>query len=147
MNIIPYDKNESTLLEYYACSSIGSTTTNNDNTRFYAPPPLPSLNGGLYTGEKFKENSGYRNFPNKPDSVYLHTKTLSSANPPPGAQYQFPDSFRPGNNVPDTHGLGLHKYGNEHSIMCTKASSNHNRENDISTTSSKNKGFRKYHYL
>jgi hypothetical protein len=86
----------------------------------YQSAPAPSLNGGLYTGEPFDQTCTYKNYPNKPDSVYLHTHTLSSANPPPGAQDQFPDSIRPGNNLPETKMMNIVKYDDLHSIVCSK---------------------------
>jgi hypothetical protein len=86
----------------------------------YIPPPKPSLNGGLYTGEEFEITGGHRNYPVKPDSVNYHVNNLKSANPPPGVLHQFPDSIRPGNNLPDTVALGLSRYSDQHSIMCTK---------------------------
>jgi hypothetical protein len=86
----------------------------------HVPAPKPSLNGGLYTGESFKPNAEYRNFPVKPESLYM-ISNLSSANPPPGAQSQFPDNFRPGNNMPHvTDIMPLKKYSEQHSIICTK---------------------------
>jgi hypothetical protein len=92
----------------------------NEKNLSYIPPPKSSLNGGLYTGEPFNVGAEYRNFPNIPDSVHLHTKSLSSANPPPGAQNQFPDSFRPGNNMPDITGMQFNKYSSTHAIVCTQ---------------------------
>jgi hypothetical protein len=91
-----------------------------NNTPTYSSIPLPSLNGGLYTGEEFDKNSTYRNFPNKPDSVYMHTYALSSANPPPGISSQFPDTFRPGNNMPDTrsNSIKLTRFSNKHALVC-----------------------------
>ena len=106
MNIIPFDNDDK-----YAAY-------NHDNAS-YVPTPKPSLNGGLYTGESFKPNAAYRNFPNKPDAVYLHTTTLQSANPPPGIERQFPDSFRPGNNMPTTNCLSFNKVSPVHAFVCT----------------------------
>lgn len=103
----PYEK------EQYASYNTNATTMQ--------PVPLPSLNGGLYTGEPFDPESTYKNYPNKPDSVYLHTQALLSANPPPGLNAQFPDTFRPGNNMPDASGaMKLARYSNRHSLVCTK---------------------------
>jgi hypothetical protein len=97
-----------------------------DFTR-YVPPPSPSLNGGLYTGEPFKTNAPYRNFPNKADGVFLKTHALASAHPPPGASSQFSASelLRPGNNVADTMPTGLENlnYNNNKCdayLTCTK---------------------------
>jgi|UniRef100_A0A6C0BRD6 hypothetical protein len=108
MNVIPFDKHELTNTQY--------------NCPVYLPPPLASLNGGLYTGEPFDDNDTYKNYPNKADSVFLHSVALKSANPPPSAVNQYPDSFRPGNNIPDSKLIGLKQYDNLHSIICTNNS-------------------------
>jgi hypothetical protein len=95
----------------------------NEDQKSYVAVPKPSLNGGLYTGEAFAPGAAYRNFPAPPDSVSLITNNLSSANPPPGAQQQFPDVFRPGNNLPIVNEkMKLNKYGDKYAIMCTKSS-------------------------
>ena len=90
-----FDQSSSSFMEY--------------NFTHYVSPPKQSLNGGLYTGEEFHKDAPYRNFPNKADAVYLKSKALLSANPPPGATYQFTSSelLRPGNNVSDTLPEGL----------------------------------------
>jgi hypothetical protein len=106
MNVQPYYNTNSK--EFLEC-----------NHTHYIPPPKPSLNGGLFTGEEFHKDAPYRNFPQMPDSVYLHTKTLSSANPPPGSQHQFPDTYRPGNNLPVTMFNGVFKFSDKHAIVCT----------------------------
>ena len=62
------------------------------------PPPPPTLNGGLYTGEAFAPDAPWRNFPATPDAVYLTQVNLLSAKPPPGATQQIPGGWRPGNN-------------------------------------------------
>lgn len=65
----------------------------------YTPPPPPSLNGGLYTGEPFLPNAPWRNFPAVPDTSYMIHHNLRSANPPTDALYQYPaGNIRPGNN-------------------------------------------------
>ena len=96
-------------------------TLYNEDQKSYVSVPKPSLNGGLYTGESFSNNAPYRNFYTPPDSVSLISNNLSSANPPPGAQKQFPDGFRPGNNLPIVNtNMRLNKYGDKHAIMCSK---------------------------
>ncbi len=107
MDITPFNKNDTYALY-------------NADHASYVSAPKPSLNGGLYTGEPFHPNAEYRNFPNQPDAVHLHTVALNSANPPPGAQQQFPDAFRPGNNMPVVDGVTLNKFSPVHSIVCTK---------------------------
>ena len=90
----------------------------NADLQSYVSYPKPSLNGGLFTGEAFHKDAPYANFPNKAEAVHLHTSTLTSAGPPPGAQQQFPDTFRPGNNMPLTDTIMLAKYKPTHAIMC-----------------------------
>jgi hypothetical protein len=66
----------------------------------------PQLNGGLFTGEKFKEGSAWGNIPVKPDTGYLINQNLRSANPPPLAIYHYPGAVhRPGNNTPTLPGI------------------------------------------
>lgn len=121
----------------------------------YIKPPKPSLNGGLYTGEEFKKNASYRNFPNEPDSVYLNTYALKSANPPPGVEFQFPDTFRPGNNLPNTQLIGLSVFDNKHSIVCThtplfkNCSCSKSSECECVACNNKknNLGFNKHYYI
>lgn len=132
MNIIPFDKNESMNMEY--------------NCPIYLPPPSASLNGGLFTGEPFDENSTYKNFPNKADSVYLHSVALQSANPPPNVMHQFPDSFRPGNNIPDSKLIGLKQFDDHHAIVCTKFSNEQKKTQlSASMTSDLNNSFCCFH--
>lgn len=132
MTIAPFDKHESINMEY--------------NCPIYLPPPAASLNGGLFTGEAFDENNTYKNFPNKADSVYLHSVALQSANPPPNVTHQYPDSFRPGNNVPDSKIIGLKQFGDRHAIVCTKFE-NTEEKNKVSAslTSDLNNGFCCFH--
>ena len=121
----------------------------------YISPPKPSLNGGLYTGEKFHDNAEYKNFPAKPDAVYLHKENLKSANPPPNVSFQFPDNFRPGNNLPDSIAFGLNRFKNENSIICTHykpqenihCKTTENCESIECKNKMYNKGFSKHYYL
>lgn len=78
------------------------------------PPPL---NGGLYTGEPFKEGAEYANVPVVPDSGYIIHYALRSANPPTEALYQYPETVRPGNNTPIMPGID--KYP-EYNMLCVK---------------------------
>lgn len=144
MKFAPYDRDESKLASAdYNIADVG-----------YRPPPKPSLNGGLYTGEPFEETGLHRNFPVQPDSVNYHITNLKSANPPPGAMHQFPDTIRPGNNLPDTVALGLSRYSTNHSIMCTKrpAPEDTMKNDSISKDfkcqkTDQNKDFNKHAYL
>ena len=111
MNIVPYDKAE--MVINYGFAS-------------YAYIPKSSLNGGLYTGEPFDESNNYKNYPSKADSLYLHTVILKSANPPPGAQYQYPDNIRPGNNMPLTNAMNLSRFSDTHAILCSNKKININ---------------------
>lgn len=77
--------------------------------------PKPSLNGGLYTGEKFK--GAWGNIYVQPDVVSMTNKNLISANPPQHALTQYGDIIRPGNSVPNFH--NIHKFSNNHNIICT----------------------------
>ena len=67
--------------------------------------PKPSINGGLYTGELFQKGAPWANVPVVPDSGYIIHYNLQSANPPPGAEYQYPSGLRPGNNNPVLPGV------------------------------------------
>jgi hypothetical protein len=66
----------------------------------------PKLNGGLYTGEPFKENAPWANIPVKPETGTLINENLKSANPPPFAQFHYVGGeHRPGNNTPTLPGI------------------------------------------
>lgn len=62
------------------------------------PPPMPKLNGGLYTGEPFAKDAPYANVPVLADAGYMTHYNLASALPPPDATLQYPGGPRPGNN-------------------------------------------------
>lgn len=70
----------------------------------HVPPPAPSLNGGLYTGQPFETGAPWANVPATPDAGYLVHYALRSANPPPGAEVQYPAAIRPGNSYTEMHG-------------------------------------------
>lgn len=61
--------------------------------------PPRQLNGGLFTGEAFVENSGWKNIPVLPDADTYCTQNLQSANPPPQGSLAIPGHTRPGNNA------------------------------------------------
>ena len=71
----------------------------------YVPPPKPSLNGGLFTGEPFVHGAPWANIPVIPDVDFMTNMNLRSANPPPGAIFQYPGNVRPGNNFQHNTGL------------------------------------------
>ena len=71
----------------------------------YVPPPPPKLNGGLYTGEPFKEGAPWANVPVIADIDYMIHHNLRSANPPIEALFQYPGQVRPGNNYQAMTGL------------------------------------------
>jgi len=72
------------------------------------PPPPPSLNGGLYTGKPFDKGAPWANIPVTPDSGVYVNKNLLSANPPPGANTQYPGNIRPGNNMQTMPGVAAY---------------------------------------
>lgn len=83
-----------------------SSTHLSDMEAVYTPPPPPSHNGGLYTGEPFLPGAPWRNFPAVPDSSYLVHVNLRSANPPTDALFQYPaGNLRPGNSYTVKHGI------------------------------------------
>lgn len=85
------------------------------------PPPEPSLNGGLYTGEPFKPNAPWGNVPVVPDAAYMTHINLRSANPPVDAIYQYPGNVRPGNNFQEMPGVSrIYGYG----ILCAEKPQN-----------------------
>lgn len=68
----------------------------------WSPVPLPALNGGLFTGEKFEDGAPWATVPVRPTSAFMNHMTLRSANPPPQAIYQMQAGYRPGNNTDDS---------------------------------------------
>jgi hypothetical protein len=66
----------------------------------FVPPPPPTLNGGLYTGEPFPADAPWRNFPVEPDAGVYAFGNLRGLAPEP-ALYMLPGGgLRPGNNTP-----------------------------------------------
>ncbi len=76
-----------------------------DNYYYTESIPKPSLNGGLYTGEKFAGPWG--NVPAIPDATYMTNVNILSANPQPPfeATFQYPGNTRPGNNIQALKGI------------------------------------------
>eukprot|EP00877_Chromochloris_zofingiensis_P001655 jgi/Chrzof1/11490/UNPLg00422.t1 len=69
-----------------------------EDTWVYAQPPPPQLNGGLYTGQPFKADAPYRNYPVSPDVGTMIHDNLRSAEPPAEALMHYPSGgHRPGN--------------------------------------------------
>lgn len=89
-----------------------------ENNKNFVPPPKPSLNGGLYTGEPFAKDAPYANVPVVPDAGYMIHYNLRSANPPPDAIYQYPGGERPGNNHQPMPGYSINK---KYNIACNNA--------------------------
>lgn len=111
----------------------------------HVEPPEPSLNGGLYTGKPFAPNAPWGNVPVVPDTGYMIHYNLRSANPPPGAIYQYPGSIRPGNSY--THMYGIQKYDDDRfNIYCAKPESK-SIVSTIDETIKNKKRFVKYSYL
>ncbi len=65
----------------------------------------PSKNGGLFTGNEAPKDAPWAAIPVVPDVDYMIHYNLRSANPPPGAIYQYPGNVRPGNNTQTFPGL------------------------------------------
>lgn len=87
-----------------------------DTTQPTTVPPR-SVNGGLYTGEPFRENAPWGNVPVVPEAD-TYTQNLQSANPPPGAMV-IPSYTRPGNN---TVNQAYHQqFGAPLNFMCMKS--------------------------
>ena len=64
----------------------------------YTPPPPPSLNGGLYSGEPFEKNAPWANIPVTPDTtVYINESIKRGNNVTPGSSTQYP-ATRQGNS-------------------------------------------------
>jgi hypothetical protein len=101
----------------------------------FVPPPPPSLNGGLYTGEPFAHGAPWANVPATPDASYMVHFALRSANPPPGAIYQYPAAIRPGNSY--TYMYGVSKVPGPYPIYCV----------DKPSSTQTNDRFSKYAYL
>lgn len=109
----------------------------------FVPPPQPSLNGGLFTGEPFAPGAPWGTVPVVPDAGYMIHYNLRSANPPPGAIYQYPGSHRPGNNYTPMYGVA--KLPNKpFDVYCIS-----DNELDVLPVQQKqnNGRFVKYHYL
>lgn len=66
----------------------------------------PQVNGGLYTGTSFEQGASWGTVPVIPDTGVMMYNTLTTANPPPQAQYHYPGANdRPGNNTPVLPGI------------------------------------------
>tara|TARA_Y100001970_G_scaffold53416_1_gene67657 strand:- start:572 stop:988 length:417 start_codon:yes stop_codon:yes gene_type:complete len=76
---------------------------NNENE--YAP--RPTYNAGLYSGEPF--DGPWGNISVTPTTTNMIHYNLRSANPPPGAIYQYPGTNRLGNNYVAMPGVNYYK--------------------------------------
>lgn len=65
------------------------------------------------------KDAPWRSFPVTPDTALLINRHLRSAHPPPGAIYQYPGSYRPGNNAQSMPGIA--SFGPNHDILCVAA--------------------------
>lgn len=76
--------------------------TSDKNLGKYVPPPPPSLNGGLYTGQPFAPGAEWANRPVAPDAGnYQYGSLAQVASAPAAARYMMPGGgLRPGNNTP-----------------------------------------------
>lgn len=80
------------------------------------PPPIPQLNGGLFTGEPFEKDAPYANVPVIPDAGYMTHYNLATAKPPPEADMQYPGGPRPGNNMQPMP--GIEKLAGPYGLWC-----------------------------
>jgi len=101
--------------------------------------PGPSLNGGLYTGESFPCKAPWANVPVTPDASYMIHENLRSANPPPGAIYQYPSGNRPGNNTAIMP--GVEKSKGPYNLLVVKD------QEQSAVCNCYKCSFNKYHYL
>ena len=88
----------------------------------YTPPPPPSLNGGLYSGEPFEKGAPWANVPMIPDATYMTHVALTYGNEvTPGSTVQYP-ATRPGNSYVDWVGLSPYEgtaiNSGPHNIFC-----------------------------
>jgi hypothetical protein len=98
--------------EPYASAQIQTTSKRMQDAQHpvrhahYTPPPPPSHNGGLYTGEPFLPGAPWKNYPATPDTSHLIHVNLRSAHPPLEALYTYPaGGHRPGNNYSPMPGI------------------------------------------
>lgn len=107
----------------------------------YMPPPKPSLNGGLYTGEPFAKDAPWANVPVVPDVGYMIHYNLRSAQPPMDALTQYPGNNRPGNNYQPMPGVSVASA--EYGLMCNGSCG----ANGVQPCDCKRCKFSKYYYL
>jgi hypothetical protein len=110
------------------------------DSKLSVPPPQPSLNGGLYTGEPFAKNAPWANVPVVPEGTYMTHVNLRSANPPPGAIYQYAGGIRPGNNYQIMP--GVQKVSDKYNMWCNNAPRTVSEDCTCNTCR-----FRKYSYV
>ena len=79
--------------------------------------PPRDVNGGLYTGEPFRDGAPWANVPVIPDASYMIHYNLRSANPPADALTQYPGGERPGNNKAIFPGVQMYKNG-KYGVAC-----------------------------
>lgn len=80
----------------------------------YVKAPEASINGGHYTGERFKPGAEYRDFPVKADAYHFNQQLET-----PGAKHQHVGSQRDGNNLQIVGGDLVKVKG----ILCSKSPS------------------------
>ena len=115
------------------------------NHQNHVPPPEPSLNGGLYTGAPFVPSAPWGNIPVTPDAGYMTHYNLRTANPPPGAIYQYPGSNRPGNSFTPMYGIERYKDA-RFNIYCTNDKEN-TMVSNLMDSNTNNARFTKYFYI
>jgi hypothetical protein len=84
----------------------------------FTPPPAPSLNGGLYTGEPFRKGAPWANVPVIPDAGVIAFTNLPASSPYE-ARYMLPGGgLRPGNNTPLMPDAFHRSYRSDINSMC-----------------------------
>jgi hypothetical protein len=81
-------------------SSVPPELRANDPNTSMPPPPV---NGGLYGGKQ--STKPWASIPVIPTATYMIHYNLRSANPPPGAIFQYPGGQRTGNNYTPMPGV------------------------------------------
>jgi hypothetical protein len=110
------------IFSLYKMKSLEFSTYDFEKTG-YMPPPKPSLNGGLYSGEPFKDNAPWANIPVVPEATYMIHENLKRGNDVvPYSTVQYP-ATRKGNSFVEWKGIQKYEgsavnYG-PYNIYCT----------------------------
>jgi hypothetical protein len=83
------------------------------------PPPKPSLNGGLYTGQPFRHGAPWANVPIVPDAGMMAFDRNFPETAPAEARFMLPGGgIRPGNNMPTLHPYARRSVRPDVNSMC-----------------------------